>query len=459
MSGKPERLEPFRALIFNRECVGSFERVVAPPYDLIDRKRQDELYARSPFNVVRLELNREADPYGAAAATLSQWIGAGVVERAARPAIYFYTQRFEAAGRRMVRNGLIARMRLEEFKEGLILPHERTFPKAKEDRLRLLTATRVNVSPIFGLYPAGEAALAALLAEVAMRAPTIAVTDDLGIVNEVRAIDEVSEIGIVQRALAEVRVLIADGHHRYETALEYRRRRRVEEGNPPQARGYDYVMMTLVAFDDPGLVILPTHRVVRRLPAAAIASFGARAGEIFDVREVALPDAARDGVTRDVSSSGAPGAAMAACVRGEIGVVLKGDNAPRVLRLRDRDAPAAALPDVPAAVRDLDVSILHALVFERIFGIKPDEVRKGGNLEYTIDPSGAVAEVMSGRADGAFMMAAPTVHDVERVCDTGATMPEKSTYFYPKLLTGLVMNPLDDGDADIVGRPVGDGKA
>jgi uncharacterized protein (DUF1015 family) len=455
MSGNFERLEPFRALTFNQARVESLDRVVAPPYDLIDRMRQEELYARSPFNVVRLELNREADPYGAAAATLAQWIAARVIELTARPAIYFYTQRFEVGGQRMVRNGMIARIHLEEFKDGRILPHERTFPKAKEDRLRLLTATRVNVSPIFGLYPSGDLALEALLAEVATRAPMIEVTDDLGIANEVRAIDEVREIGIVQRALADARVLIADGHHRYETALEYRRRRRAEERNPAEARGYDYVMMTLVAFNDPGLVILPTHRVVRRLPAAAIASFAARAAETFDMQDVP----SRDEASRDEASSDALSAAIAERGRGTIGVVLKGDHAPRVLRLRDHDALAAALPDAPAAVRDLDVSILHALVFERIFGIKPDEVRKGGNLEYTIDLRGAVDEVMSGAADGAFIMAAPTVHDVERVCNTGATMPEKSTYFYPKLLTGLVMNPLDDSDADIAGRPVIAGKA
>jgi uncharacterized protein (DUF1015 family) len=160
-----------------------------------------------------------------------------------------------------------------------------------------------------------------------------------------------------------------------------------------------------------------------------------------------------------VASSHALGAAMAACGRGEIGVVLKGDHALRVLRLRDHNALAAALPDIPTAVRDLDVSILHALVFERIFGIKPDEVRQGGNIEYTIDLRGAVKEVMSGLADGAFLMAAPTEHDVERVCNTGATMPEKSTYFYPKLLTGLVMNPLEQSDGDIAGRPDNDGKA
>ncbi len=331
---------------------------------------------------------------------------------------------------------MIARIRLEEFKDGRILPHERTFPKAKEDRLRLLTATRVNVSPIFGLYPSGDRALEALLAKVVARSPLIEVTDDLGIVNQVRVIDDPGEIAIVQCTLAEMRVLIADGHHRYETALEYRRRRRAQDGDSSGTRPYDYAMMTLVAFNDPGLVILPTHRLVHRLPATALESFDTRAAELFELREVASVDAMRTAISEDG--------------RGTIGVVLNGRVPLRVLRLRDRGAIAAAMPNVPSAVRELDVSILHTLVLDRIFGIKPEEVRRGGNIDYTIDAHAAVASVASGAADGAFIMAAPTIHDVERVCEAGATMPEKSTYFFPKLLTGLVMNPLDD-DLENVG--------
>lgn len=438
MSDSPVRIAPFRALTFNRARSGPLERVVAPPYDLIDPAQQNELYARSAHNVVRLELNRDADPYSSAASTLAQWIGAGVIESASLPAIYFYTQRFQVEGRRLVRRGMIARIRLDEFKDGRILPHERTFPKAKEDRLRLLTATRVNVSPIFGLYPSGDSALEALLARVAARSPMIEVTDDRGIANEVRAIDDPEEIAIVQRALADARVLIADGHHRYETALEYRRRRREQEGDSASTRPYDYVMMTLVAFNDPGLVILPTHRLVRHLPPAALESFEARAAQVFELREVPSIDAMRTAI-------GAHG-------RETIGVVLKGASSLRVMQLRDRDAITAALPDVPPAVRELDVSILHALVLDRIFGIKADAVRRGGNIEYTIDAQAAAAAVTSGAADGAFIMGSPTVRDVERVCDSGATMPEKSTYFHPKLLTGLVMNPLEDDLAALGAR-------
>ncbi len=425
------RIAPFRALTYDADRAGRLETLIAPPYDLIDQRRQDELYARSPYNVVRLELNRAADPYASAAAELAAWRADGILKPAARPALYHYTQTFELDGRGLTRTGLFARIRLDEFSTGTILPHERTFPKAKEDRLRLLEATRANLSPIFGLYPAGDGALANLLDETARRMPDFAARDDLGVRNEVRAIADAGAIGIIQKALADARILIADGHHRYETALEYRRRRRAAEPGTADARGFDYVMIALVRFDDPGLVILPTHRVARRLDAVAAGAFDERAGAAFAVEKITHADALR--------------AAVAEAGRGALGVALKGGGF-RLIRLRDRAALNAALPDSPPPVRELDVAILHALVFDRIFGLKPDAIRAGGNLEYTIDAKGALAAVDSGAADGAFLMAPPTVADVEKVCASGATMPEKSTYFHPKLATGLLINPLDDGD-------------
>jgi uncharacterized protein (DUF1015 family) len=429
MSTVAERIEPFNALTFSRAHCGNLRDVVAPPYDLIDAARQTQLYARNPYNVVRLELNRDEDPYTAAAETLALWRRDAIVEHASRPAIYLYTQRFHLGSRALVRNGLIARIRLEEFANGRILPHERTFPKAKEDRLRLLTATRTNISPIFGLYPSGDTGLESLLTQVAERAPTISLIDDLRIVNEIRPIESPGEIATVQRALAAVRVLIADGHHRYETALEYRRRMRAADNDSPQVMPYDYVMMTLVAFDDPGLVILPTHRLVRHLSGDAIASFDAHARELFAVELFSTSESMRS--------------ALESRGRGALGVALKGISGARILRLKDSVALASVLPAVPDEVRELDVSILHTLILERIFGISPEDVRKGGNIEYTIDAEAALREVASGAAGGVFLMNPPTVHDVERVSSAGAVMPEKSTYFYPKLLTGLVMNPLD----------------
>lgn len=424
-----ERIEPLRALLYDRAIAGEPAAVVAPPYDLIGSARQNELYERSRYNIVRLEFGRDADRYAAAAATLREWLAAGVLRRLERPAIFHYTQRFSIDGRSLVRTGLIARIRLEPFGAGRILPHEKTFPAAKEDRLKLLTAIRTNTSSIFGLYSGLHPELDHLRTEVAARAPLIELTDDLAIRNELRVIDAPAEIAAIQRALATPRVLIADGHHRYETALNYQRIRRAAQ-NPSAPQGFDYTMMTMVACDDSGLVILPTHRIVHRLRPEALAAFAAEARKVFTVEEIADREILR---TR-----------LHAGGRGALAVALKGHRAHYLLQIRDRAAVSAAIPETPPPVRELDVTLLHAMIFDRIFSLTAAEIRKGGNIEYTIDAAAALEAVTSGAADGAFLMNPPSIEDVERVSDAGATMPEKSTYFHPKLLTGLVMNPLED---------------
>ncbi len=430
MTNLSKRVEPFRALLYNRERISNLSDVVAPPYDLIGVDRQNELYNRSPYNIVRLELGREADRYTASAATLAKWRADDILRVAPRPAIYLYTQLFEVGGRRLRRDGFVARVRLENFSHGRILPHEKTFPAAKADRLKLLTALNTNVSSIFGLYSGEYAELDALIANAATRAPLAEVVDDLGIENQLRAIEAPEEIAMVRNALESSLILIADGHHRYETALNFREIRRVVEGDTGALHAYDYTMMTLVGCDSPGLVILPTHRVVKHLDANALASFESLARKVFEVEE--FED--RDRMRSELARRG----------RGALGVALRGAQKMWLLRLRDRHALETALPQTPAEVRELDVSILHAMVFDRIFGVKSAAIKAGGNLEYTIDADGALEAVSSGRADGAFLMNPPSIEDVQRVSDSGATMPEKSTYFYPKLITGLFMNPLDD---------------
>jgi uncharacterized protein (DUF1015 family) len=429
MTAPAHRIEPFPALIFDSSKAGALRDLIAPPYDLVDAAQQEVLYARSSYNVIRLELNRDGDPYTSAAATLDGWVRERILVPHTPPALFHYTQRFAVAGQPLTRSGIIARVRLEPFSSGRILPHEKTFPKAKEDRLKLLIATRTNVSPIFGLYPRAGEELRTLLDRVASRTPSFEAADDRGIANEIRAIIAVDEIAALQRALADVQILIADGHHRYETALEYQRRRRETETNPSAVHGYDSVMMTLVAFDDPGLVILPTHRVVRAIAPAALAAFAAKAREHFTIQEFSSADALRAELTRKG--------------RGALGVSLKG-QALRLLTLRDPAAMTAAAPAMPPAVRDLDVARLHTLLLDRICGISADQIRQGGNITYTIDGPRALAAVASSEADGAFLMNPPTVDDVASVSASGTTMPEKSTYFFPKLVTGMVLNPLDD---------------
>jgi uncharacterized protein (DUF1015 family) len=424
------RIEPLRGLLYDQRTVHDLASVLAPPYDVISEAQQRDLYERSPYNVVRLELGRDADRYGSARATLREWVDRGVLRRAERPSLFLYTQRFPLEGRKFVRSGLVVRFRLEDFARGRILPHEKTFPAAKEDRFKLLAATRTNISSIFGLYSGSHPELDRLRDEVMSRAPLIAADDALGIRNELRTIAAPDEIATVQSALESARVLIADGHHRYETALSYRTERRATE-HPADLQGFDYTMMTLVACDDPGLVILPTHRIVRRLRPQAMASFASQAREVFEVSEVDNHVALRNGLV----GGG----------RGSIGVTLGGGGQRFfVVRLKDPDTTARAIPEAPTEVRSLDVTVLHTLIFDQIFSLKAAEIRKGGNLEYTIDANAALDAVRDGRADGAFLVNPPSITEVERVSDAGATMPEKSTYFFPKLVTGLVLNPLDD---------------
>lgn len=425
------RVEPFRGLLYDVTRCGVLSNVVAPPYDLIDRARQNALYARSLYNVVRLELNRDPDPYAAAARTMGEWLRDGVLRRAPLPAIYLYSQFFEVEGRRLRRDGLTVRLRLEEFSTGRILPHERTFSKARQDRLDLLTALGTNVSSVFGLYSGDHPELSSLIANLLKQEPALEVTDDLGIRHQLRPIEEAESIGTIQRELETPRIFIADGHHRYETALEYRRRRRAAESDPVPVRPYDYTMMTLAGCDDPGLVILPTHRVVRRLDAAALTAFDDAASALFALERFADADAMR--------------AALVGAGQGSIAVALRGDRTVlRLLRLKHPAATAEAMPAAPGAVRRLDVSVLHALILERLFGITPEQVKSGALVDYTIDARAALDEVAAGRAGGAFLMNPPSIADVEAVSEAGALMPEKSTYFYPKLVTGLVLNPLDD---------------
>jgi uncharacterized protein (DUF1015 family) len=442
MNHLESRIEPFPALIFNCERAGRLEDLIAPPYDLIDEAKQQQLYARSPNNVVRLELNRDSNPYASAAATLARWISDGILRRL-QPAIFLYSQTFERDRQKYIRRGWVVRMRLEEFTSGRILPHERTFPKAKEDRLLLLAATRANISPVFGLYRSENLELKRLMADVASRQPTLQATDDLGNLNQVHRVDSTTQIRAVQQAFDGARVLIADGHHRYETALEYRRRmiaRRqglplarssAAEGKdePSASRPEDYVMMTLVACDDPGLVILPTHRIIRELSRDQVQAYRVGSREKFEVEE--FEDTAT--MIAQLNSRG----------RGYIGAVVT-NTPPSLIGLRNRDDMARALPNEREEVRQLDLTALHALIFDEILGIDRRMVRTAENIEYTIDGSAAVAEVASGRAAAAFLLSPPTVDDIERVSSAGGVMPEKSTYFYPKLQTGLLINPLTD---------------
>jgi len=410
---------PFRALHYDLARTGGLAPVVAPPYDVIDDEERRALVAGSPHNVVEIDLPRApdgGDPYAHAAATLRNWIADGVLVRDDEPALWALEQDYTGPdGRRRTRHGLLARVRVEEYGAGRIRPHERTHPGPKEDRLRLTRATGANLSPIFSLYD-GDAwpAVAPHLAAP----PFDEVTDEDGTTHRLWRVADRDAAAAVVDVLAPAELLIADGHHRYETARVHAH----ETGtNDP------HVLMALVSLRDPGLTIFPTHRLLTALDDGGRAALRAAIERDWDVEEVALEDL-------EPTPEGD---------RVAIGFLDAADRRPLRLALRDPAAAERALPDRAAAYRRLDTAVLEALLLSGTLGMTEDDISHLRGLDYARSTDAARERVLSGDVDAAFFMGATPVDLVREVAAAGEVMPPKSTYFFPKVLTGLVFNPLD----------------
>ncbi len=426
----------FKGLLYNTSKV-KIEDVVAPPYDIISPEEQEKLYQRSPYNVVRLILGKETPQdtpsnsrYTRARALLEQWIEEKVLVLDTQDRFYLYRQRFSALGRKWIRTALFARVRLMDFSEGVILPHERTLSAPKEDRLKLLRECRVNFSPIFGLFPDEDGKVFAFLKDAAGgMSPFCRFEDEAGVVHEFWLLSR-SLVESIGGAFGTKPILIADGHHRYETALQYKKER--AEANPCH-RGnepYNFVMMALVSMKDPGLLVLPTHRVVKGdlpYPAEELERRLARYFERVTFYEDL--DALLSALDKASSHS--------------FGLHLSGGPF-LLITLRKEVDLDRELSHLPPPMRELDVVLLHELLLEKVLGVSPREVRDEGRLGYYKDARRALEDVERGLGSLAAFLKAPSVDEVWRVARAGETMPQKSTYFYPKLITGLVMNPLFD---------------
>jgi uncharacterized protein (DUF1015 family) len=429
-------IRSFRALRYRRDAVPDLALVVSPPYDVISPEEQRVLLAREPRNVVRLDLPEvEAadgpdDRYRRAARTLAQWRSDGTLQKDPRPAVYVYEQVYRVPGTPVERTqrGFFARLRLEPFREGGVLPHERTLEAPREDRYRLLRATGVNTSPVVGLFTDPDGSAAALLEPVVGSPPEIDVTDDDGVRHRLWTVDDDGSPRGTAARLAAIAgagpVTIADGHHRYETALRYRDERRMSrscEEDPP----FDYLLTLLVSSSEP-LTILPTHRVVRHLNDES--GLVERATTLFDVQP-----APSDGLVAAFGTSAAGGG------RGHFGLWTRAGGA--ILEAR-RETFEAELPAGGEAVRRLDVTLL-GVALERLCGIDAAAVASGERVSYTKSAVESIDWVDTCRdgADAAFLLEPTPVSSVIEVAAQGDVMPQKSTYFYPKALTGLVINP------------------
>lgn len=429
-------VRPFRGILYDPHVVGTLDRVVAPPYDVISPEEQAELYEASDWNVIRLDLSREADRYGSSAGLYRKWQEEGALRRDPTAAFYVYVQDFELDdGRSCERWGFFGRLHLEELSSRKILPHEKTLGGPKADRLALQRACGANLSSIFGFYSAPGFRLEDAVRGALAAKPFVDITDTAGVRHRSWRVTDPKVCETLSAVLEDRTVYIADGHHRYETALRYRDERREETGRTGGDEPFDYVLAFLANGEEPGLVVLPTHRVFRELPIGA-AAVAAGLAERFRVR--------------DIPCSEGVGALLEA-VRGagegerRIGVSLRDHDHFLVLSAKDGEHDEKL--SGPTALRRLDVSLLHGLVIEgpqSVLGLDAHDEAEAGRLVYVKGDRDAVRMVESGEAAVAFLLNATRLDEVRAVCESGEAMPEKSTYFFPKLLTGLIFNSVED---------------
>jgi len=435
---------PFPALRYDPQHV-PVAQAVTQPYDKINPSMQDRYYAASPYNLVRIILGRREasdnpanNVYTRAASDFRNWRSQGVLRQDSAPSFYVYSQRFTAPGESAVRTsdnerrGFIGLCRLEDYSAGVVFRHEQTLAKPKADRLDLLRATRAHFGQIFMLYEdSGE--IEAALTAATQAAPVTEVTDEYQVANRLWQVSNPGVIATVQGLMRDKKLIIADGHHRYETALNYRNERRAAEPAAGPDAPHEFLMMTFVNLNSPGLVVLPTHRVVHGLASFSTDDFQTSSRKLFEVEEI---DPALDG----------PRAAALLRDKGKSGTTLLAVTKNRAFllsKLRISGAASSLLAGLSPRQQALDVVQLHKCLLEGVLKLSEESIREQRNLSYVRDADEALSQVRSGKADIAFLMNPCRVQQVRDVAFAGEVMPQKSTDFYPKLLSGLAIYALD----------------
>lgn len=427
---------PFIGLRYNNSKIANLASVMTPPYDIIDEKSQARYYAESPVNSIRLELglvfpddDEKNNRYSRAKKYLDRWMEDETLLSEAKPALYVYQQEFPGAKGSIIRNGFICGLKLEDYSEGSVLPHEETLSKPKADRLKLMNATQCNFSSIFGLYSDPERLVDSTLREAIQgREPDVDIVDEAGESHRLWLVTDDTALQTVSANLQEKQIFIADGHHRYETALEYSKQMH-ESGH----KGYDYVMTTLVNLYDEGLVVLPTHRVVRNINNLDLEGLKSALTEVFEVEEFDL-SIGLSGFMNELGNRGKK--------KHVVGLYTQ-ERALYLLTIKNMNQAKSLMPkEMSDSWKKLDVALVDNLVLSRQLGIKETDRKNRDNLSYTRDEDWAVARVNDGSHQLALLLNPTKVEEVVAVAQAGDKMPQKSTYFYPKLLTGMVINPL-----------------
>lgn len=424
-------IKGYKGLRFNCEKAGKIEELVCPPYDIISDQQREEYIKTNPHNIIRLELPKGDDKYNKAAEILKDWLEKGILVKEDKPAIYIYEEEFTAYGERKAIKGIICRVKLEEFSKGIILPHEFTLSKAKEDRLNLMKATNCNFSQIYSLHMDGGKNTLGKIDSLSKSEPDIQLQDNDNVTHRMWIIKDEKAIADICSDFTDRKLYIADGHHRYETALNYRNYLR-EQGLAKEGDACDYQMMMLVDMEHPGLVVFPTHRLVRNLDSFNAERVIDGCKEYFDVTEHSDINTI-ESTLMELYNQGKKAYAFYC-----------GGSSYKLLVLKDTNIIKKLLPNASTATQQLDVTILHTLILEKIFGIDAENMAKQINLTYTKIFDEAISSVQQGNSQCAFILNPTRVSEIREVASNGEKMPQKSTYFYPKMITGLVMNQLED---------------
>jgi uncharacterized protein (DUF1015 family) len=434
---------PFRGVLYNPEIIPDMADVVAPPYDVISPKELEGYHRRHSNNVIRLILGKsetadqgQSDIHTRAAEYLKQWLAEETLIRDAQPAFYLTSVTFPVGGHKVTRYGIIGNVRLEPFDRGIVLPHERTFSKVKSERLKLMQVCHANFSPIFGLYPDGNGILDQLRVHANSQAPDMDLVDDKGLRHQLWRITDPDAQAHVTNSLMDQCIYIADGHHRYETALNYREWVREKTPDFEEKHPANFVMMSLSSLNDPGMVILPAHRLLKAVSTEERRGLMDQVERYFSVRSFSA-DAGME------SALEAFDAAMAGNEGGNtIGLYLKDQTAIYTLGLKDGVMQELFGDELPDAVSDLDVTVLTRLLMVELLGFDQARLDDATKIGYVTSSRAAVAAVREDEADMAFILNPTRIEQVQRVAQEGLIMPRKSTYFYPKVISGQVFNLL-----------------
>lgn len=437
------KIAPFYGIHFNKTKIKNFSLVVTPPYDVIDSKAQLAFYKRNKFNFIRLDLgrtynfdNEKNNRYTRAAGLLREWQKKGILIKEKVPTIYYIEEIFKAAGENYRRKGFISLVKVEDFSEKVVLPHEKTLSKPKEDRLSLMLATGANFSQVFSLFPDKKNVVNSLFeAEIKGVPPFVEVTDDIAVVHKMWKIQNKEVIKKVVDEMKEKQLFIADGHHRYETAIAYRNIMREKYPKADENSSFNYTPMYLSCMDDKGLAILPTHRAVFNLKDYKNENFLKGVKKLFNVEKV---DEKRS-FGQVIAEKGAETTAL--------GLVMKSDNSLYTLSMKKELKPSELLKGkVDSSLAGLDVLVLHSLILGDILKISLEAQEKKLNLHYMQDIDELINSVKNGKYQLGFILNPTKIEQMKNACLYGAKMPQKSTFFYPKIMSGFVIYEINPSE-------------